>query len=76
MRMLCPFISASTYSLSKNTAPVASSLSRSFVDGLHQSVALCLAAAGNHKLSKHVGVLRNLERSHRSDASGANHQYS
>ncbi len=43
------------------------------VDGLHQRVTFLLATAGNHELSKHVGILRNLERSHRSDATGANH---
>ena len=43
------------------------------VDGVHNLVALHLAAACNHKLRKHVSVLGNFERCHRCDASGANH---
>ena len=39
-------------------------------------VTLFLATAGNHEISKHVGILVDLECRYRCDASGANHQYS
>ena len=43
------------------------------VDIVYNLVALGLAAARNHKVGKHVGILRNLECRYRSDATGANH---
>jgi hypothetical protein len=43
------------------------------VDVGYNLVALGLAAAGNHKIGKHVCILCDLECSYRSDASGANH---
>ena len=42
----------------------------------HYLVAFGLAAAGNHKLCKHVGVLRYLESSNGGNATCANHKYS
>ena len=43
------------------------------VDVFHDFVTLRLATACNHKVGKHVGILRNLKRSHCCDATGANH---
>ena len=43
------------------------------LDEIHYLVTLRLAAACNHKLRKHVSVLRNLEGCYRSHASSANH---
>ena len=45
----------------------------SLVDILHNLIAFSLTATGNHKVGKHVSILGDLERCHRSDASGANH---
>ena len=45
------------------------------VDGLHQLVALLLAAACNHKLGENVCVLHYFKRSYCCDATGANHKY-
>ena len=46
------------------------------VDGVYQSVAFLLSAAGNHELSEHVGVLHDFESGHGGHATCANHQYS
>ena len=46
------------------------------MDILNQLIALFLAAASNHKLGENVLVLDNLEGSHGSHATSANHKYS
>ena len=45
----------------------------SLMDILHNLVAFSFSAAGNHKVGKYIGILRNLECCYRCDASGANH---
>ena len=43
------------------------------VDVGYNLVAFCFAAAGDHKVGKHVCILSDLECCYRSDATGANH---
>ena len=43
------------------------------LDSLHDLVAFFFAAAGDHKVGKHVCILCNLECCYRRDASSANH---
>ncbi len=47
----------------------------SLMDVGHDLIAFRLGAAGNHEISKHVGILCDFECRYGSDATGANHQY-
>ncbi len=46
------------------------------MDGIDELDTFLTMVAGNHELTKHIGVLRNFESTHCGYATGTNHQYS